>query len=273
MALGLRHWLGRVAAGCAAVALWALPPSSWEDPYRQPRLQEEARERALLDEVVFANAKLQRTRWADSLTALTLASDGPLTMGFPANASPAEVELVRSRALDEFEAVEARADVVLGIFYVTHRDGEYPSAPQGYGNSNGEYYFGEQDGRTYCFSLQPVWRMQGGRVRLGGLSNFQTRLGICQFVARFGLPGPAVADWLAHGGTSMATTLERSTDNSVGFATAWGEDFQRRGYLGLPSRRGYYGFAMLPLEQCFAGMSQGCAQLLLEPHRGAGYRM
>jgi hypothetical protein len=63
----------------------------------------------------------------------------------------------------------------------------------------------------------------------------------------------------------MASTLTASDRSPFAFSTLVGQDFERRGPLGLPVVGRRWGSRTLALEQCFAGIREGCARLLLEP--------
>jgi hypothetical protein len=149
---------------------------------------------------------------------------------------------------------------------VDMREGGYPGAVRGRW-SVAEYYFGERDGKAYCVVVIPVWRSgRSGTIRLTGVRNYQARIGACQAVARYGLPGEAVRGWLERGGAAMGSTLTPSDRTPFAFSAVLGRRFERRGPLGLPvvgPQRS--GTLTLTYEQCFAGVREGCARLLLEP--------
>ena len=265
MALGMKHWAGLVLAGCAFVALRFLPVSSWNLPSHRMPLPEEAHERALRRDVRLTNGKLQRIRLAERLIPLTLAADGPLAFEAPAGADPAEVQMVRADAERELlEAAGAAPRVAVGLIYARSGEGDYPGAPT-WTVSDPEYYFGIQDGRPYCVTAVDAWSIRG-RVRLP-VRNSHTRLGVCQVIARYGLPGRAVETWLAEGGTAMAVTLEPSRPESYTFSSRWGMGFVRRLKFGLMmiGRQPIGAFRSVAQEQCFAGLSEGCAKLFLSP--------
>ncbi|MDP2955204.1 MAG: hypothetical protein Q8N53_02180 [Longimicrobiales bacterium] len=266
MSIGMKHWVGLVLVGCAAVALRLVPPSEFELPLGEAPTPESVYERALQNNAVLANARLQRMRLAEAVIPPTVAADGPLAFGVPEGADPQEVERVRADALIEAEAAGVGGrGVALGLFYVVWREGGYPGAPTGYW-SEAEYYFGERDGRAYCVTVITIWRMgRNGIVRLSGVPNSRSRLGVCQAVARFGLPGEAARSWLERDGTAMAATLDPSNRTSFTFSSSLGTGFERRGFLGLPSPGSYSGPRTLAMEQCFAGVADGCATLFLNP--------
>jgi len=265
MALGMKHWAGLVLVGCAFVALRFLPVSSWDLPSRRMPLPEEAYEQALRRDAQLTNAKLQRIRLAERLIPLTLAAEGPLAFEAPAGADPAEVQMAREDAERELlEAAGAAPRVAVGLFYTRFGEGAYPGAPT-WSVSGPEYYFGTQDGRPYCVTAVRAWSVHG-RVGLP-VKNALSRLGVCQVIARYGLPGRAVETWLAGGGTAMALTLEPSRPESYTFSSPWEMGFARRVEFGLMmvGRQPIAALRSLAQEQCFAGVTEGCAKLFLSP--------
>jgi hypothetical protein len=269
MALRLRHWIGLTLAGCALVALRLVPPSEMELPVWEAPPQDVVYEQALIADVKLANARLQRIRVAARVIPATLAHEGPLAFGVPDSANAKEAERLRVDAVAEAEAaLRGGADVALGLFYVDWREGSYTSGLHRLW-FDAEYYFGERDGRAYCVVVIPVAQFQrDGPLRLSGVRNYQGRIGACQAVARYGLPGEAVRGWLERGGAGMASTLTASDRSPFAFSAVLGRRFERRGPLGLgvlglgPQRSGT---RTLAYQQCFAGVREGCARLLLEP--------
>ena len=82
MATGMKLWIALVAVGSLGIAVWQLPPSAPEPASRGEASPEETRARELLRDVRRTHDVLQRTRWADSLTDLTLApSERELSTG------------------------------------------------------------------------------------------------------------------------------------------------------------------------------------------------
>ena len=101
MALRMRHWIGLVLVGCAALGVRFLPPSEWSRPEREPTLPEVAYEEALRNGAAMANARLVRIRVAEEVIPATLQHDGPLVLGFPEDADGEEVQL----SVPEFRAI------------------------------------------------------------------------------------------------------------------------------------------------------------------------
>jgi hypothetical protein len=264
----MRHWIGLVMVGCAALAVRFLPPSEWTPPERLPTLPEVVYEERLRDEAATANARLVRFRVADQVIPATLGHDGPLALDFPERADAEQV--ARATELATAEAEEALSDggrdVALGLFYTYWRDLGHPGAPTAT-VPEVEYYFGERDGRAYCAAVMPTWRTaRDGTVHLSGVPNSRSRLGVCQFVARYGLPGGAAQAWLERGGTALTATLAPSSETSFTFSSGFGTRFERRGILGLPvAAPGMRSYRTVAQEQCFAGVREGCATLFGSP--------
>jgi hypothetical protein len=86
-------------------------------------------------------------------------------------------------------------------------------------------------------------------------------LGTCELVAKYGLPGPTVEQWLSSGGVSLAGTAVPSLPSDR--------------HLHLPGRgrRGTYGrLSMLTLtrdnlslDRCWIGAEAGCGELVEHP--------
>ncbi|HSW30383.1 MAG TPA: hypothetical protein VLH75_12940 [Longimicrobiales bacterium] len=261
----MRHWVGLALAGCAAVALRLVPPSETPIPREAPP-QDVVYERTLSADAALANARLRRIRLAARLIPATLADGEVLAFGVPEHADPVEFGRLHSDALRAARDARAGgADVALGVFFFLYGEGGYAGAPTGV-VFDAEYYFGEQDGRTYCVSALPVFRPSvKTTVRL--FSNVDPRniLGVCQAVARYGLPGEAARTWLERGGAALASAPTPSDPTHFTFITRLGSGFERRGFLGLPALRGASGPRTLVQERCFAGLEDACATLFLAP--------
>lgn len=266
MALGMKKWLGLVAVCMALVAIRTLPPEPLEVPSERLLTKTQAQRRldALLGDAARANLTLQRMRWADRMIPATLADGGPVTFSFPEGVNPDDVERVRERVLEE--ARTTPSDVAAGLLFHTGSEDAYPGAPGG-SVREAEYYFGERDGRAFCVTVRPVWRMgREGELRLETPWSGESDLGLCALVRRFGLPGPAVEQWLAGGGTALAGSARTATTKVVpAYLSLDLGNFNRRGPFGqrpLGSREGN-----IPMDRCFAGVVEGCADLFLNPPR------
>lgn len=261
MALGMKHWIGLVVAGCAAVALQGLPPAPLEIPQRDAPLPAEARLHAMTRRAALANAQLLRVRWGDEYIARTLSDDGPLAFGAPDGVDPVELERVHESALRTLDELgPQRADVAIGLFYASMDDDAYPQAAPILNLGSADYYFGERDGQAYCTTVVPVLGRRG-RFRLPSVGQTTSRLGVCQLVARYGLPGPAVTTWLADGGTALALTLEPSQESHFSFSAAWASQLERRSYMGLVEQSPLSRRLGIDRQRCFAGAKDGCANV------------
>jgi hypothetical protein len=268
----MRYWIGLALAGCAVVALRFLPPAEFE-PFRETSPQDVVYERALREGAAYANARLQRIRLAERVIPATLSEEGPLAFSAPGHAHPEEVARVRTDALQEAAELLALggpgdgARVALGLFYTDPTEGAYPGAPLRY-VPEGEFYFGERDGRAYCVAVFPSrFRRRDGTFPLPVVANQQSRLGVCAALARYGLPGGAVRRWLESGGATLASSTTPSRLAPGAFSTAYGHAFHRRGTFGLRVTGSGWAAQLrhLPQAQCFAGVAAGCANLFLEP--------
>jgi hypothetical protein len=271
MALGMKHWLGLVTVGLALVAMWTLPPRTFEVPMeRLPETQAERRLKALRAEATELNLTLQRRRWAESIIPATLEASGPMAFGFPENALPQQVERVRERALAEVAALPS--DVAVGLFFIDWREGLYRRAPSSYGFEN-EYFFGERDGRPYCVAVRPVWQRGDDRVGLTTAMSYESYLGLCGLVGKYGLPGPAVEGWLATDGAALAAAAEAPSTEVLPAYLGDLTSYERRGAFGKrPMNIRYEGMA-IPMDRCFAGAADACAQLFLEPRAPSYYNV
>jgi len=272
MSLGMKTWLGMVATGMALIALRTLPPSPFEMPLgRAPTTQAERHLDALRAEAVRTNMALQRLRWADAMVPATLAGDGPVAFGFPERAVPEQAERIRERTLAE--AAATPSDVAVGLYFLLSGSDAYPGAPTGPARQS-EYFFGGRDGRPYCVTVRPSWRLtEDGRIALPPARLYESYLGLCALIRRYGLPGSAVEQWLAGGGAALATTARPGAGLVVpSYLLGDLRGFQRRGLLGRrPVSVGFSTLAV-PMDRCFAGVVEGCADLFLHPVESGGPR-
>lgn len=269
MALGMKQWLGLVGAGVALVALCTLPPSALEVPTRRPPPPEQQRLDALRRNVVAANNTLQRVRWADAVIPATLAGPGPVVFDFPEGAVPEQVERVRDRTLAELDDVTpGRSGVALGLFLLDYRDGRYPGAPTG-AQLDAHFFLGERDGRPYCVTVRPAWRMnRAQQIHLPGLPSDDSYLGVCGLVREYGLPGPAVQAWLAEGGTALAASPRPSGGSVLFYRAVTDAASVRRGPLGQRNLALGDLLTRVDYDRCFAGVAEGCAEMFLHPELG-----
>lgn len=265
MASGFMKWLVAVAVLCLGVALMLLPPKSWVEARHFPVTRAQSRAGALLDEINATRQALQHQRWADSLSALTLATqvDG-LAVGMPDNIPDDGRRENFARAVrQELDAVpNRRSDVVVGLFIQYRSFGDYApvsSLPQS--NYPGPRYFiGERDGMTYCLAVRTISDLGVERRELdrrwlahyvswtGEESLRDDRLGPCALVARFGPPSASILRWLQDGALPFFLL---PSDPGLGPPPA---EYRRRGVFG----RGSWYWRDLDLEACTAGRANAC---------------
>lgn len=263
MALGMRQWLGFVAAGFAFVALETLPPRATELPEPQdPPLQAERRRDALRGEALRAATLLQRMRWADSIIPATLSGEGPVVFSFPEGTRPEQEEMIRSRTLSELPG--SPSDVATGIFFLPLTVGAVPGAPVA-ARTRAEYYFGEREGRPYCVIARPVWRQSADdRVVLPTVMSDESYLGLCELIRAHGLPGPAVRAWLAGGGADLALSARPGRGTQLTYVSL-SDAYRPRILLGLRNSLWARSTRRLSEDRCFYGIAEGCAEMFLQP--------
>jgi len=223
--------------------------------------QQTARANALREDVARTAAILQHRRLADSLIPLALAGGASAAFGAPPGLDETVVVSQRERMEREVrdEGLEG-TPVALGLFLVPAKAGAYRG--QGGMVAGTEYYWGTREGRAYCVAARAVMTQMDDRLALTVAFPDQDVLGVCGLVARYGLPGPAVADWLGRAGTAFASSLKPSR----GLPDYWGA-YARMGLdPATPGRSATFrGPGNLTVSQCLAGVTEGCARLLTHP--------
>ncbi len=118
MALSTRRWIGLAASGFLILGIWMLPPSAYRTSGPVLTSPEEARAAQLRRELRRARDILVRTRWADSITPLTLTSarDGVAVGGDPRVVDGATLDSVRVRVGEELARVGSTGRAVVGVF-------------------------------------------------------------------------------------------------------------------------------------------------------------
>jgi len=266
MSLGLKHWLGIVAVGVALALILALPPTSIARPFhRAKRFTEEAQLLALRREGARLEGELRITRYMKAFLPAALEAFPDIAVRGSRRMSAEEVDEVRGRIGRELARGRVAAGgVALGVFFVDEGEMVYPGLPWGRIKAQ-EFYWGRQDGRTYCFTVAAVHpaSLSSPAAQVPGARSI---LGTCELVAKYGLPGPTVARWLSSGGMSLAGTAVPSLPND------------RHSYLAGRGRRGPYGRLTtlgvtrdnLALDECWTGAEAGCGELVEHP-RPAGF--
>jgi hypothetical protein len=225
----------------------------------------EERARDLRREVRRSHDVLQRTRWADSLTSLALATavDGVAVGGAPRSLQAGTVDSVRVRIEDEMAMAGLEQPKAVVGFFVQPRDHAALERMPRDTRSASEIYMGESDGTAYCFrvlvtraSVSP----HNGEIRRYYWTeneSFSNILGGCRVVAQYGLPGPSVQRWLERGALGFADEPAYGPARSAG-------------WLGTP-RNWPFGRSVpswardLEMDRCLAGIPAACETVVLDP--------
>jgi hypothetical protein len=203
MAIGMKGWLGIVAASMALVAVWALPPRSTRIN-RVSALPERARAIELVRAERRVHAALQARRWSDSLSALTVqtAVDG-LALATPPSDQVTDEGMSEWRGLlGEHLAALPRRDgrTVLGYFLQP----QHHAAEPGGQRRRWAYrltFVGEEQGMPYCFEVDVTDRPTNLHLREHGRDG----LGACTLYAQYGPAGPRIQEWLDRGALGLGS--------------------------------------------------------------------
>jgi hypothetical protein len=265
MALRMKHWVGLVTAGAALVTIWLLPLSSREDMRsRSVDSAEELRYETLSDEYRWTYESLRRTRWADSLGALTLSTaENGVAIAMPADGGIREEVVARlmTKIQGEMDAFgERSADVTFGFVYQPFEHGR----EDGMGTARRgrtETYVGTRDGMDYCLQLRMHSSDRLGEIVARDLVDTDLvpprtgTLGPCRFFVKYGLAGAGVQEWLEEGGASFA-----SESGGEKLST---RPFRRRSIFGF--RTAPRSRAAVEIDECLTGDAEACAAVLLDP--------
>lgn len=269
MAFGLKHWTGAAALACALVAVAKLPPGAFEprgDARRAP-LPEEVRYRVLRDDVIRSQRLLRRLHWSDSLPRLlgAEADDGwsfRLDGLDSAAAGPAAV--LREEFRRDVEAIPNRRPDVLVAGYAALVP--RTATPEGAEGPARDFLYGLHGGSPYCIatdvrptSVGPTGiAMAFSQMTMDGLRR-RNVLGVCRWIAEFGLPGPMISRWIGSGGSLFLA--EPVPPPPPATARPWYD-------LG-PRRRGPFGLGWRPsvADRCRAGVAAACAAYFRAPIR------
>lgn len=263
MAFGMKHWLGVVGVGVALVSIMSLPPASFERPaFKLKRLPEEVRLAALQMKVDRLNATLRIDHYTATFVPATVSAPDGLIIQGPAGVDDKSLSAVRTRIHDELASggVTTR-DVSLGVFFVHPSEGTDAEAPGGY-LWTVEYYWGSRAGRPYCFTVVPL----GTSGRIMPASPFlpsPSVLGVCELIAKYGLPGPTIERWLGNGGDALAATATPSNEADRAFTRTQYEMLFSAGF-----GRGVYfpgGPSSLAVMRCWSRIGAGCAEFIQSP--------
>lgn len=270
MAIGMKHWIGLVGAGFLAVALWTLPPDAL--PLHQRRISpEEVHYQALLREARSVHAQVQRMRWSDSLSALTLGtSEDGLALGLPEAAASLTPEGIREWAellAAHEDALEPRAeDVLLGLFVQPVRHAALPDVQRPSMRPRREAYVGVRDGTAYCFEVEKRdpdrYPLEDADLRRMGREGFRA----CRFYGKYGIPGPGIEAWLEAGGMRFALRDAGARPTDEDYAR-----FNRRRSAEWWLSAELFGLNLSPVsteffevDRCLAGRPAGCVEAITD---------
>jgi hypothetical protein len=261
----MKVWTGLAALGLLTVAAWMMPPSATVRRAAALMEPEEELARDLRREVRRSHDILQRTRWADSLTSLALATavDGVAIGGAPGSLQAGTLDSVRVRIQDEMAMARLEQPRAVVGFFVQPRDHAGLDGVPRDSRSASEIYMGDSDGTAFCLrvlvtraSVSP----HNGEIRRYYWTedeSFSNILGACRVVAQYGLPGPSVRRWLERGALGFADEPAYSPARPAG-------------WLGTP-RNWPFGRSVpswtrdLEMDRCLAGMPDACETVMLDP--------
>jgi hypothetical protein len=253
----MKGWLALVVGASAAVAANLLPP----EPIviADERSPEVIRLADLTHELRRAHGVLQLTRWSDSLSALTMASDD-IAFGMPAavTATPEAVAAWQTAYRTRVDGLAPRDERVrLGVFVQPVTHALVPDATLG--PVTGHLTFaGEREGTPYCF----VVRTHVGTrpITDADLRSWrQADLGSCRIYASYGPPGPEVAAWLEAGAWGFAASTEEPEDD------LWLSDQTSIDLPVLWTVRHPLTWQNLAVHGCLAGDARSCQRAVTEP--------
>ncbi len=262
MAFGMKHWIGLVLAGCALLAVAALPPRAPRIDGRVTSSAAERRAAALSSEVRRDHELLKRLRWQDSLPSLVIrkAVDGVAVVA-PPQFPDSVLAAVRSQVLDEKREL-GRTDphVLFGYVFQPNDQSAQPGIhTRSTYNPWPDVMAGEAEGHPYCLAVLEVSRRTLDRPE--GLRNSMRwylgshrteMMGICRLVLRYGLAGTDVTSWLKAGASSFALSQNRAS-GAQAWRTRWNSTSSAvlAQWLAHLSPSG-------PLRACLARRTEAC---------------
>jgi hypothetical protein len=256
MALTLGRWLLLAAVGFGAVAVALLPPEPPDRP-ESGAIKTQFRERyqveSRLREARVELAMLELRKWLDiQLSEQPLGSGKPtvLSDGPPGRAHRTIATLV-DRGWPLLSAVDSTVRV--GVLVTSDTSNVY---------WNERYVLPNEENGNTCVTVINGARYNNLAIQEETLDNVLANdLGLCLLHAKFGRPGPGIADWLERGGASLATWFElavRTIDSSGSRSRR--VSFRERPFLDWEIYSGTEeGLA------CRAGDVDTCGRLVLTP--------
>ncbi|MFQ5536236.1 MAG: hypothetical protein ACE5GJ_02175 [Gemmatimonadota bacterium] len=288
MASRINLWVGMVSVGGAAIATWALPPSSLWKESGSPRLREVTAEHRRLRSSLSTYTQIYGSRrWAARIAEemATAREGGEAGVLLLQGISPEQQEQARGRLQEELRRLPfLPRPVTAQARNGTAESPDPPSMVLGVGTLLGAsppgnlrrpffripqrfHLWDTGPGGSYCFrvlnaTIRPT-PGSGERVVLFKFAE-EPLLGVCAFLARYGLPGPAVDRWMRAGGVTFAMAFTPTSEFHPGFA-----DYRRRLPLGAWNPNGP-GPALSPgVASCLAGRKNACAALVVDPDADA----
>ncbi len=264
MAIGLKYWLGVLAAVCTALAIWMLPPAGFDRRSRAP-FPEEVRFRRVTEELQLAHGVLMARRWSDSLSALAVetAIEG-LALGHTPSelVTPEGVAEWRDLLSNRLASLRPRdPDMVVGRFFVDDRYASLDGVLLPRFGLRTQVYVGVHDGSPYCLLVQPERYAITNRQ----LRSAQT-LEICGFHAKYGMPGSRIGAWLESGGFQFAMDQRLAYYEAIIAADRANDALIMRVPFGIDRPMN----ESVPLAGCLAGKAESCALASTEPRQPIG---
>ncbi len=266
-----------------AIAFLGLPPGSYTRMWRSnrpkttPQREEFLHIRSRLRLEVWLH---QRTQWRDSIRTV-LGRLNPAETPFLAVLPPGSPDTLLARlegAIRDhlIEIGDRPPRVPVGVFFMEKDALAHPEAPRGLGGdfmAQREIMAGREGEPPFCAVIEPVpgpdpvglaATLNRLIVQRRGTSSRPNTLRICGFFARYGPPGPHLAEWLRKGGGVFGTGADffRYDQRTGGLPPprqAFGRSFFR--YFGSSER----GLA------CLGGVEASCREIFFSRWTSGAY--
>ena len=271
MAFGMKKWIGTVVVACALLALWQLPPDPLDRRIAPQSVEIEERYRELTRERRLLSGAIQRMRWSDSLSALTVetAVDGLAFAVHPSSNDLRVVERLERRVREEIAALPMRDRDLLFGYYHQRWDHAAVEGINPEGTNRTETYVGNRDGQEYCLQVRVsafrhARNIQQAADGTSSLAPRASRLGGCRLFMQYGMPGPAVMEWLEAGGiaygmeTGEAAPITADNIRSMRLYRAFGVNTLT-------------GIGSVEIDRCRAGIPEACGELFTNPESATGW--